>query len=60
MAAQYRELTDSRDMLIDAVRRVVPRAELTATRSVVCRDMRHSFSPESPAKLCLSIWTPEA
>lgn len=29
MAAQYRELTDSRDMLIDAVRRVVPRAELT-------------------------------
>ncbi|KAA8817069.1 cysteine desulfurase [Bifidobacterium callitrichos] len=29
MAAHYRELVASRDMLIDAVRRVVPRAELT-------------------------------
>ncbi|TPF87346.1 cysteine desulfurase [Bifidobacterium sp. UTCIF-37] len=29
MASHYRELVASRDMLIDAVRRVVPRAELT-------------------------------
>lgn len=29
MRRQYRDLADSRDMLIDAVRRVVPRAELT-------------------------------
>jgi len=29
MQAQYRELVASRDMLIDAVRRVVPRADLT-------------------------------
>lgn len=29
MAARYRQLVASRDMLIDAVRRVVPRAELT-------------------------------
>ena len=29
MQAQYRELVASRDMLIDAVRRVAPRADLT-------------------------------
>lgn len=41
MQAQYRELVASRDMLIDAVRRVAP----------------PSSSPASPGKRCSSTWT---
>lgn len=37
MQAQYRELVASRDMLIDAVRRVAPRADLTGDRTPSAR-----------------------
>ena len=50
MQAHYRELVASRDMLIDAVRRVAPRADLTGDPERRCRATPRSSSPASPAK----------
>lgn len=57
MQAQYRELVASRDMLIDAVRRVAPRADLTGDPNAVCPVTPPSSSPASPGKRCSSTWT---